>query len=98
MNLEPGWEKKALIILAVITCILVIYSYGSMKAYSNNTTNQTVEQPSLTSEPQQNPSVTGSSNSNSTNNTNTTNNTQNQNVTNTTTLQQGQGGGSLVKS
>ena len=31
MDLKPGWEKKALIILAVITIIVVIYAYGLFK-------------------------------------------------------------------
>lgn len=47
MNLEPGWEKKALIVLAVITLILIIYGFGSSKINANNTTNQSVENPGV---------------------------------------------------
>ncbi|MGZ7046973.1 MAG: peptidase [Methanobacterium sp.] len=32
MDLEPGWEKKALIILAIITIIIVVYAYGPFKS------------------------------------------------------------------
>lgn len=43
MDLQPGWEKKALIILAIITFIVVIYAYGPFKGEAkvqiqNNTT------------------------------------------------------------
>lgn len=31
MDLQPGWEKKALIVLAVITIIVVVYAYGPFK-------------------------------------------------------------------
>lgn len=31
MDLEPGWEKKALIILAIVTVIIVVYAYGPFK-------------------------------------------------------------------
>lgn len=43
MDLKPGWEKKALIILAIITIIVVVYAYGPFKGDTkaqilNNTT------------------------------------------------------------
>lgn len=76
MKLEPGWEKKALIVLAVITAILLIYGYGSMKITSNNTTNQTIEQP-MTPEPQSTspiPNSTPNSNNTTSSNLNTSSN------------------------
>ncbi len=53
MELEPGWEKKALIILAVITIIIVIYAYGPFKAETkaeiqNNTTENSAPMPAPT--------------------------------------------------
>ncbi|WP_414468746.1 hypothetical protein [Methanobacterium sp. ACI-7] len=93
MNLEPGWEKKALIILAVVTCVVIIYSYGSLDTVSYSKTNQTIEQLALTSEPQISPASSSnpSAASNSTNynlTTNNTNNSQNQLNTTSNALQQ----------
>lgn len=35
MDLEPGWEKKALIIIGIIFIILVVYAYNPFKSTPN---------------------------------------------------------------
>ena len=72
MDLEPGWEKKALIIIGIIFIILVVYAYNPFKStphveIDNQTTDAAVTTPAA-------PVVT--SNNSTANNTtvNTTNN------------------------
>lgn len=57
MDLESGWEKKALIIVAVVTVILVVYAYGSFNGdvkaeVVNNTSEAPVTEPSPVPAPQ----------------------------------------------
>jgi hypothetical protein len=35
MNLDPGWEKKALIVLGIIIFIIVIYAFNPFQGNSN---------------------------------------------------------------
>lgn len=70
MDLEPGWEKKALIVLAIITVIVVIYAFNPFAGTPNvQFQNNTSETPPVT--PPQ-PVVTSN---------NTTANTTNVNIT-----------------
>lgn len=71
MDLEPGWEKKALIVVGVIFVIVVIYAYNPFAGPSNaNAQNQSdyVDTPVETTAP---PAVT--SNNSTANTTNVTN-------------------------
>lgn len=57
MDLEPGWEKKALIIVAVVTVILVVYAYGPFNGNAraeviNNTSETPVTEPAPVPAPQ----------------------------------------------
>ncbi|MGB9936939.1 MAG: peptidase [Methanobacterium sp.] len=73
MDLEPGWEKKALIILGIITFIVVIYAYGPFKSDPNvQIQNQTVEAAAPTPAPAPASPVVTTNNSSSNNITNVT--------------------------
>ncbi len=63
MDLGPGWEKKGLIIIVIITLIIVVYAYGPFKGDSkaevqNNTSQTPVPAPIST--PAVNNNVTNS--------------------------------------
>ena len=100
MNLEPGW-KKALIVLAVISCILIVYAYGSLKLNSNNSSNQSMGQPIVDQgiQPQSASPNNSSISNNGTNGTVNTNNNSSQplNETNKVSFEQKSTGSSLVK-
>ncbi|MBI5680748.1 MAG: peptidase [Methanobacterium sp.] len=52
MDLEPGWEKKALIVLGIITVIIVIYAFNPFAGTPNvQIQNQTPETPAVTPPP-----------------------------------------------
>ena len=72
MDLEPGWEKKALIVLGIIVVIVVVYAFNpfhgnSEVKYSNDSVDNAVTTPA--------PQVVASNNSTANNTTvNTTSN------------------------
>ncbi len=73
MDLEPGWEKKALIIVGIIFIILVIYAYNPFKSTPNvEIANQTTDTAVATPAP---PVVTSDNSTNNTSITNETNGT-----------------------
>ena len=73
MDLEPGWEKKALIIIGIIFIILVIYAYNPFKSTPNvEIANQTTDTAVATPAP---PAVTPDNSTNNTSITNETNGT-----------------------
>jgi len=66
MDLQPGWEKKALIILAVITIIVVVHAYGPFNGNAKaEAVNNTSEAPVTEPAPAPAPQVTTSNNSTS---------------------------------
>ena len=73
MDLKPGWEKKALIIIGIIFIILVIYAYNPFKSTPNvEIANQTTDTAVATPAP---PAVTSDNSTNNTSITNETNGT-----------------------
>ena len=71
LDLQPGWEKKALIIIVVIALIVVVYANNPFKSNPNVVVdnNSTATSPAPAPTPPQNVVPTN----NSTNNTNITN-------------------------
>ncbi len=72
MDLEPGWEKKALIVLGIIFVIIAVYAFNpfhsnSDVAYQNGTVDNGVITPAPVA-------TTGNSTANNTTNNNTTTN------------------------
>ena len=66
LDLKPGWEKKALIILAVITVIVVVYAYGPFNGNARaEVVNNTSEAPVTEPTPVPSPEVATSNNSTS---------------------------------
>ena len=73
MDLKPGWEKKALIIIGIIFIILVIYAYNPFKSTPNvEIANQTTDAAVTTPAP---PVVISDNSTNNTSITNETNGT-----------------------
>ena len=72
MDLEPGWEKKALIVLGIIFVIIAVYAFNPFHSnsdvqYQNETADNGVVTPTA-------PVATGNSTANNTTANNTTNN------------------------
>ncbi len=72
MDLEPGWEKKALIVLGIIFVIIAVYAFNPFHSnsdvkYQNGTSDNGVVTPTA-------PVATGNSTANNTTTNNTTNN------------------------
>lgn len=72
MDLEPGWEKKALIVLGIIFVIIAVYAFNPFHSnsnveYQNGTADNGVVTPTA-------PVATGNSTANNTTANNTTNN------------------------
>lgn len=77
VDLGPGWEKKALIVLGILTLIIVIYAYNPFQSTGDvevqNQTTETTETPVETPAPQ--PAVSDNTTSDNTTNINITNET-----------------------
>ena len=70
MDLEPGWEKKALIVLGIIFVIIAVYAFNPFHSNSNvEIQNGTVDSGVIT--PAAPVATTGNSTANTTNNTTT---------------------------
>lgn len=71
MDLGEGWEKKALIIVAVVVFMLVAYAYNPFQSKANVTTSNQSYTPPATSTPvSQTPVVSNNSSNSSSNTTN----------------------------
>ena len=69
MDLGEGWEKKALIVVAVVVFMLVAYAYNPFQSKANVTTDNQSYTPPATSTPvNQAPVVSNNSSNSSTNN------------------------------
>ncbi len=69
MDLGEGWEKKALIVVAVVVFMLVAYAYNPFQSKANVTTDNQSYTPPATSTPvSQAPVVSNNSTNSSTNN------------------------------
>lgn len=65
INLEPGWEKKALIVLGIIVLIITVYAFNPFSS-SPNIEVQSGNAYTPTSTPKQAPMVSNNSTSNNT--------------------------------
>ncbi|MBM4242057.1 MAG: PepSY domain-containing protein [Euryarchaeota archaeon] len=75
MDLDLNWEKKALIVLGVVTLIILIYAFDPFKPQSNLTVeNQSMQYPVTSNNPNSN-NVTTANNTTSNITSNTTSNT-----------------------
>ena len=73
IDLGDGWEKKALIVVAVVVFILVVYAYNPFQSKANVTSSNESYAPPDTSTPvTQTPVVSNNSSNSSTNNANNT--------------------------
>ena len=73
IDLGDGWEKKALIIVAVVVFILVVYAYNPFQSKANVTSSNESYTPPVTSTPvTQTPVVSNNSSNSSTNSANNT--------------------------
>lgn len=64
IDLGEGWEKKLLIIVAVVVFILVIYAYNPFQSKANVTTSNETYTPPTSTVPVQTPVSNNSTNSN----------------------------------
>jgi hypothetical protein len=72
MDLGEGWEKKALIVVAVVVFMLVAYAYNPFQSKANVTTsNQSYTPPATPTPVTQTPAVSSNSSNSSSNATNT---------------------------
>ena len=70
MDLGEGWEKKALIIVAVVVFMLVAYAYNPFQSKANVTTSNQSYTPPATSSPVSQTPVASNNSSNSSSNAN----------------------------
>lgn len=71
IDLGDGWEKKALLVVAVVVFILVAYAYNPFQPKANVTSANETYTPAASPAPVSSPTVAPNNSNNSTNGTNT---------------------------